>query len=281
MRSMNFSRRFLLCIVATTALIFPVAFGQIPAAESPRTTGMAATQLDFDVVSVKPGKPGCLLVQIGPSPDGFHLQCIPLSALIRYAYGYGAFNDERVLGEPSWIKFEAYDVDAKVEFGDTGTFDKLSLEQKETMLQPILKSRFKLGVHQETKVLPVYALVIGKGGDKLKESSPDDLATKTLPTLRMRGRGKLEGHHCSIKEMLSFLSPLQGRTIVDRTGLSGKYEFTLSWTPNSMTTDAPAEDESRPSIFTAVQEQLGLKLEVQKAPLNVLVVDHVERPSVN
>jgi uncharacterized protein (TIGR03435 family) len=270
-----------LATTAITAVFITVTTGltQTPQApQSPRTTAAPPT---FDVVSIKPAKPGCVTVQIGPSPDGFHLQCIPLSALIRYAYGYGAFNDERVLGEPNWIQSTAYDIDAKVDASDADAFNQLTIEQRASMLQAPLKSRFQLAVHHETKDLPVYALILAKGGPKLKESDPNDATTKTLPTMRMRGHGKLEAHHCSIKEMLSFLSPLQGRTIVDRTGLTGNYEFTLTWAPDTMRSDAPVEDEARPSIFTAFQEQLGLRLESQKAPQDVLVIDHVQKPSEN
>ena len=263
--------------IAKAARVQVDVLAQTP--KTPSTTSTLTTSLVFDVVSVKSAKSGCSLNQIGPSSDGFHLQCIPLSAFLSYAYGYGAFNDERVLGEPGWIKSAAYDIDAKVDAADAPAFDQLGPRQKASMLQAVLKDRFRLSVHDETRDFPVYALVIAKGGSKLKKSNPDDPLTKALPTLRMRGKGRLEAHHCAIQEMLAFLSPLQGRTIVDRTALTAKYEFTLSWAPDTMTTEAPPADESRPSIFTAFQEQLGLKLESQKAPLDVLVVDHIEKPS--
>jgi hypothetical protein len=88
----------------------------------------------FDVVSIKPGKPGCLLEMIGPSPDGFHIQCIPLSLLIRFAYGYMSLDNERVFGEPAWARSASYNVDAKLEAADAAAFDRLTIEQKASML---------------------------------------------------------------------------------------------------------------------------------------------------
>jgi uncharacterized protein (TIGR03435 family) len=235
----------------------------------------------FDVVSIKPGKPGCLLEMIGPSPDGFHIQCIPLSLLIRFAYGYMSLDNERVFGEPAWARSASYNVDAKLEAADAAAFDRLTIEQKASMLQTPLRNRFQLAAHGETRALPVYALVIAKGGPRLKESNPSDASTNTLPTVRMRGRGKLEAHHSAVSQIFPFLSPLEGRTIVDRTGLKGKYDFTLAWDANPPGHEPAPDEEVRPSIFTAVQEQLGLKFEPAKAPLDVLVIDHVEKPSEN
>jgi uncharacterized protein (TIGR03435 family) len=279
---MNSWQGWLVSIAAVAMVQLALASAPSQAQEAPSLLKSATGVPAFDVVSIKPGKPGCVLREIGPSPNGFHIECIPLSMLIRYAFGYMSLSDERVFGEPAWTRSAAYDIDAKVEAQDAAAFDRLTIEQKAAMLQTPLKSRFQLAMHGETRSLPVYALVIAKGGPRLKPSDPSDASTNTLPTTRMRGRGKLEAHHCSIDGIIPYLSPLEGRTIVDHTGLTGKYDFTLTWEPETPSRDPhPQDEEVRPSIFTAVQEQLGLKFEPQKAPLDVLVIDHIERPSEN
>ena len=170
------------------------------------------------------------------------------------------------------------------------------------MIQPILAERFQLKVHWATKELPVYALVVAKGGPKLKEAKPGDTYPNGLKSPDgPRGRGmmrmqwgQLTAQALPVSALVKLLSEQQqDRLIVDQTGLSGVYDFTLKWTPEGpqpamfkgdgggppqpKTTD----ESSEPSLFTAMQEQLGLKLESRKAPVQVLVIDHVERPSAN
>ena len=182
--------------------------------------------------------------------------------------------------------------------------EEVSLKQQ-NMLRALLADRFQLTLHRETKDLPIYALVIAKNGLKLHEAKPDDTypngikgpdgrALKGAHLMRM-GRGELTGQALATDELVRLLSQQLGRTVLDKTGLKGNYDFTLKWTPDDSEApmlkgpaggppsggNAAPPESSGTSIFTAIQEQLGLKLESQKGPVEVLVIDHVEKPSEN
>ena len=160
-----------------------------------------------------------------------------------------------------------YDISAKAE-GDT----PLTRDQARLILQTVLADRFHLKIHRETKDLPAYALTVGKNGPKMKESAADakfSAGQELGPLARMTDR------KTTMTQFAGFLSVYADRPIVDKTGLTGFYDFTLEWSLND------AQDSAAPSIFTAVQEQLGLKLESSRAPVEVLVIDHADRPSEN
>jgi uncharacterized protein (TIGR03435 family) len=175
---------------------------------------------------------------------------------------------------------------------------------RQHMLQALLQDRFKLTLHRETKELPVYSLVVAKNGPKLQEAKPaepdgngirgpDGRPAVGGHFVRM-ARGELNGHSLGMADIVRLLTQQLGRTVLDRTGLTGNYDFTLQWTPDEgqppgfkepaggqgIGSSAP-RDSSWPSIFTAIQEQLGLKLESQRGPVEILVIDHAERPSPN
>ena len=145
------------------------------------------------------------------------------------------------------------------------------------MLQPVLTDRFQLQFHRETRQLPIYSLIPAKNGVSFKKSPPADT---TEAQFRMKS-GQLTCQRCSISLLTQWLTLHAGRKVVDDTGLSDKdkYDFTLQWSPDSSAT--AGESDSGPSLFTAVQEQLGLKLAPEKGPVETLVIDHVERPSEN
>ncbi len=162
------------------------------------------------------------------------------------------------------------------------------------MNRQILTDRFKLTAHNETRELPAYVLTVAKGGPKFKESkyNPDNRGPVHGSGRFSMSRGKLSGQEAEMPFIVSILSRELGRTVIDRTGLTGKYEITLQWTPDgdaappARATDSapgapPSPTDSGPSIFTAIQEQLGLKLESSKGPVPVLVIDHIERPAEN
>ena len=180
-------------------------------------------------------------------------------------------------------------------------FQKLPKEQQETqrglMLQSLLADRCKLKIHFETKEHPTYTLVVAKGGLKLKEADPNNTYANGIKVPEGRPRtgvmmlgpyGKLTGQAIPIPRLAGQLAALIRSPVMDRTGLTGKYDFTLEWSPDEgrgMTMQGAGRptpsDDSGPSIFTAIQEQLGLKLESTKGPVEYVVVDHVERPSEN
>jgi uncharacterized protein (TIGR03435 family) len=175
--------------------------------------------------------------------------------------------DYQVSG-PDWLNTEIYDITATLPPGTTG-------DDVRVMIQSLLADRFKLSFHRESKELPVYALVVGKGGSKLQEVEFGRGSTSGSP-------GHLEATRIAIRNLTEFLSRQTGRPVLDMTGLKGFYNFTLNFTPEA-SPSAPSpetpivESAVGPSLFTAVQEQLGLKLEPRKAPVEILVVDHAEK----
>jgi uncharacterized protein (TIGR03435 family) len=208
---------------------------------------------------------------------------MPPENIVQWAFGI--FLSDQITGLPEWATQERYDVTAKVDDADLAAFRKVTDPiQRTPMLQKILVERFKLKSHYERKELPVYTLVTGKNGIRMTEIQPaiGPNGMKDGGGREVR-RGQIRSMGQPMKPLVDALTREVGRVVVDRTGLTGYYNFTLKWTPDEMTSQgggAP-DDSSAPSIFTAVQEQLGLKLEPAKAPVQVLVIDHLERPSAN
>ncbi len=260
------------------------------------------TPLTFEVASIKPsaedGHRVAIMVQPG---GGLRASGATLKMLMTIAYDV---RDFQISGGPGWISSDRFDILAKSERGsgtDAAPPDPRSItpeqmktaqEQMREKLRALLTDRFQLSLHRETKEQPVYALVIGKNGSKLKESE-----IKEGPRGRMRmGRGELSGDAVQLQMLTQALSNQLGRPVIDRTGLKGNFDFKLEWTPDPSQSgggpfgggapppgiDAPPPpDPNGPSLFTAVQEQLGLRLESQKGPVELLVIDRVEKPSEN
>jgi uncharacterized protein (TIGR03435 family) len=161
-----------------------------------------------------------------------------------------------------------------------------NLTQLRAMMRQLLADRFKLAFHRDTKELSVYAIVVGNGGPKLTKN---DTNPNGLPSLLFRGLGVLPAMNATMADLAGVMqSAVLDRPVVDRTGLPGRYDFTLTWTPDEsqfsglgVRVPPPSADATAPGLFTAFQEQLGLKLDSTKAPVEVLVVDRVERPSAN
>lgn len=213
----------------------------------------------FEVVSIKPAPAGVRNMGIGRGPGGgMNAYNVPLKFLVTYAYDV---RDFQISGGQGWFDSERYDVSAKPE-------SPASQEQLKLMLQSLLADRFKLVLHRETKQLPVYELIVAKGGPKLKES-----AEGTSPSLLTDGKS-ITAAKVTMPMFIRLLSQFLGRSVLDKTGLPGNYDFKLQWTPDEAEGDGP-------SIFTATQEQLGLKLESSKGPVEVLVIDRAEKPSEN
>ncbi len=296
--NLDLNRKFLLIAAAVAAIALPTSFGLLYAAPNGIATqaeNSTAKLPVFEVASIKPGKPGP--TELMMRPDGASLVGVPLQMIIREAY---QVQDSQLLGKPTWIQSARYDLEAKVNGSDVAELKQLSFAQRWAMVQTVLAERFQLRVHWETKELPVYALVVAKGGPRLKQAKPGDTypdGLKGPDGPASGGRmfmqwGQLTAQALPVSALVKLLSEQQhDRLIVDQTGLSGLYDFTLKWTPEGQepamfrgggppeprTTD----ESSAPALFTAIQEQLGLRLESRKAPVQVLVIDHVERPSPN
>jgi uncharacterized protein (TIGR03435 family) len=245
----------------------------IAGALAPRVIAFAQTRPAFEVASVRPHPPGQRA--FGPiSISGSRVTASNFDAfgLIAIAYDLKGY---QITGGPSWIGSTraagtAYDLAAKAA-GET-----VPMDQVRRMLQTLLADRFQLAVHREVKEMPIYALLAGKGGPKLKESPADE----TPPGTRIAGGGdtpvQMTASKGTLDQLVHILTNDQsvGRPVLDKTGLTGTYNYTLEYS-NS------AQNSESPSIFTAVQEQLGLRLESQTASVEVLVIDHVEKPDAN
>jgi uncharacterized protein (TIGR03435 family) len=279
-----FPRHFNRGLTLLTALVL-VTLAPAVRAQTQAPSATSIQPPSFDVISVKPNKTSLGvhgLITTEFTADGFRGTNVPVHTLLLQAYG---LHEGESFGEPAWANSEVFDIEAKVAGPDVAAFSKLDSDQLQAMLRQILAERFGLVAHRETRELPVYAMSVAKGGPKLKEFVFDP----AVPASARRGggvqmsMGMIAAHECTIPYFLSMLSRQLGRTVVDRTGLTGNYDFTLRWSPDNSATSASegAQADTLPSIFTAVQEQLGLKLESTKAPASVLVVDHLERPSQN
>jgi len=260
--------------------------GQIGGAqtEPPAQTAAPIKLPVFAVASVKRNDSPASPFKLAFTSDGVTIENVPLLSIIRAAYGMFNALDDKFIGIPGWASTENFDIEAKVDDADVAEFQKLNFDKRQLMVQALLADRFKLRAHHETRELPIYELVIAKNGPQLQVSEanpvPGDVTT---------GRGQITGKNVGMYRLETALTRAVGRTVVDKTGLHGSYDFSLHWTPDDADTStsqspsgaAHGPDASGPSIFTATQEQLGLKLVPAKGPVEVLVVDHVENPSAN
>jgi uncharacterized protein (TIGR03435 family) len=256
-------------------------------------------QLAFDVAAVKENKSGSTDSRLGGPPSRFTATNLTAFQLITFAYGRQDFEIESA---PDWAKADRFDITAKAD-GDFPIGQPDSFGPQRAMLRSLLTDRFKLVTHTASKQLPIYALITARANKALgPQLRPSNTDCAVIISARLRGQGPAaapltpDGNpDCSaggppgritagtqpMTWLAGTLSQLLQRSVVDRTGLTGTYSFTLTWTPESPVgsgPDAPPIDRNEASIFTALQEQLGLKLESTRGPVDVLVIDHVERP---
>jgi len=228
----------------------------------------------YDVVSIKPHQPGDGSMSWGPTRDGYMARNVMIVLLIRDAYNLTKL--EQISGLPGWALDARFDLEAKMDEDTASALGKLShdrqWQQRQLMLQAALADRLKLKVHHVSRILPVYALVVAKGGSKLKPSQGNEgWWNWSGPAITVRAEP------VSMLAMCLSKLPDVDRIVVDKTGLAGDYDVNLKWTPE----DEQGTPDAGPSLFTAIQEQLGLKLVPAKGPVDTFVVDHVERPSAN
>ena len=249
----------------------------------------------YDAVSIKPNKgDGVMMrVMINQGQDRYAGTNVTLKMLLQYAYGLKT--EDQVQGLTGAPDSSRFDVEAKMDAETVETLKKLSkddaLVQQRVMMQAMLADRFKLKVHHETKELGMYDLVIAKGGFKLKDADPNDSYANGMkapdgtshPGMMRMGMGELTGQGIGMAGVANFLAQRLHKQVMDKTGLTGKYDIQLKWTPDDMPTESHEATgaDSAPSIFTALQEQLGLRLEPVKGPVDTIVVDHVEMPTEN
>jgi uncharacterized protein (TIGR03435 family) len=232
----------------------------------------------FEVATIKLSRPDTQGKGIRVVGRRFTTTNTSLSDLITLAYG---LHPHQIAGAPSWVESDRYDLAAEFE-ADGQPSDA----QWKKALQKLIADRFKLTVHRDRKELSVYAIVVGKTGPKLTKSEGDP---NGLPTTLLRGLGVLTVRNATIADLAGLMqAAILDRPVVDQTGLTGRFDFTLTWTPDEfqfggLGIKAPpaTNNDAAPDLFTAIQEQLGLRLESTKAQADILVVDHVEKPSEN
>ena len=301
-RQLGLKGKLLLLSAASLATIAPVMLGLChrptvlaqtaqPASQAQATDAKA---LAFDVVSVKPHKADDPHTSFGPMAEGYSATNVSLKWMIWTAYDVKM--PDLILDAPGWADSERFDVTAKMDAETVDRFKKLSnreqRKQMDLMLQGMLADRFGLKVHHGMKEVTAYALVVAKSGFKLKEADPkntysDGIQGQKGPTGAgsiAQGLGKLTGQGIPISRLAEDLGDPIESFVEDKTGISGKYDISLHWDPAS---DRDANDGAssgagdEPSLFTALQDQLGLKLIPAKVPMDSVIIDHVDRPSAN
>lgn len=267
------------CVLVTMRLV-PLAAQQ---AVPPDPCG-AAARPSFDVVSVKPAKPNSNF-SISDTADGLSVTS-PLLQLIEMAYSLRNF---QVMGGPGWLSTTGWEVRGKADAPEAD-LSKLSDAEREALrgkhmqqLQSVLVDRFQLQCHMTLKELPVYELVLANGGSKLKPSTAEGPSRGNLgASIRPGGTGHAVGIGVSAERIAAFLSGPAGRLVVDKTGLAGAYDLTLDWIQETgMGGGTDADASAGPTLFTAVEEQMGLSLRPAKATVPIMAIDHVDQPADN
>lgn len=293
-QDLDFPRKFLLAVAGFAAVTAPIAIGLLNApASQAQTHSPAAAQAISYVASVKPNNAVDARTFSEYLPGGrLTATAVTVAQLLRIAYRIQPY---QLVGAPAWISTGRYDIEAKVE-------DHPAPSQQ-ALLRMLLKDRFKLVAHNETRELPIFALVLarsdGKLGPQLIQSAFDCAAYLAgphpppepgrAPNCGARiGLGALSAKAIPMTQLATNLAPFVHRFTVDKTGLAGGFDVELTWTPDQAPSNVAgdalpeaAPSSSGPSIFTALQEQLGLKLVSERGPVDVLVVDHLEEPSEN
>ncbi len=310
-RKLDFGRKLLLSTAGLLALALPLSFGVLNAsvagamgrAQAQSATADAGAPA-YKSATIQPHQPESAdeRSKMMFGPQGFSAHGATLQTVMGFAYGV---QKDMIAGAPDWVSSEKYDIDVRL--ADAAPSDSptpmsakpvggIGIEQLRLTLQGLLADRFKLALHRETRNLDVYELVVAENGSKLKEvkqgyMNPNGINGPEGPlppmgNMRM-GPGELVDNGTTLAPLVEQLSFRLGRTVLDKTGLTGNYEFSLRWTPGEgevgmpkLMEDKPADSassSSRTSLLTALQDQLGLTVESQKAPVQVLVVDHVEQ----
>lgn len=256
-------------LVFATPVVIAQQSGTGQQAASPMSPMAADAHPSFEVATIKPADPS----ETGNFIVGGHRLVIEgqtVNDLISFAY---AVHRKQIVNGPAWLETERFDIDGQADQPGVA-----NLHQVQEMLQKLLQDRFGLKLHREKRDLPIYAITLAKGGPKL---TPSPKNTYGLPTQSGHGQGGQQQRKFTNNSMSDFALGMQNymdRPVIDETNLPGRYDFILRWTPDNVPTTEPG---APPGIFTAIQEQLGLKLEATKGPADVLVIDHIERPSPN
>jgi|ERR1019366_10795451 uncharacterized protein (TIGR03435 family) len=251
-RTLGIRRKLLLSAAGLLAATVPAVIGAVsvspqqPQAQTQTSASAGSTTYEYEVAIIKPSKPGGNGVGLLPAPDGLIARYATLQMLVTAAYG---IENYQLSGAPSWLTSDQYDIDAKMEASVADALQKLSPDQRriarQRMLQALLADRFKLTIRRETSELPVYSLVIAKSGSKLKQATPGDTYQNGLHDVSGHARGAgatmigvnagaltFTGQGVPVATLIKLLATHVDRTIVDRTGLAGNFDFFLQFTAN-------------------------------------------------
>jgi uncharacterized protein (TIGR03435 family) len=249
-------------VLVGTALLVAISY------QGARAQSSDQKPLAFEVASIKPNTSGspdwgmCC-----PGAGEFTAKNASLDRIVAYAF---SVRDEQIIKPPSWTYTDRYDIVAKY----PSTAER-NLRETVAMLRGLLAERFNLQTHHETRELQVYALVLARRDRRLGPF----LRPSTQASPLVTAPGVAGAHAAPISLLTLLLSGMVQRLVVDRTGLTGTYDYELHWTPEATAASEVSPASDNPSIFTAVEEQLGLKLQSTKAPVDVLVIDHVGKPT--
>ena len=272
-------------------------------AQSPSQVGQQ--KHSFEVVSVKPSAAANDSTNVDTTP--YRIRCENVLVRQLLMMGFTIRSESQIESMPDWAKSERFNIDAKVDEETAATMKGLSREERQKwqqeMMQSLIEDRFHLKFHWGKKELPVYILTVAKSGSKLKATVLPPPPPGTAPNAKPRDPGTsfstsnghmvvTNGSMDAFSNQLSHMAEMDGRVVLDRTNLPGKFDWTLDWAPERQQNSfrgadsgnpapAPTADTSKPNLFTALQEQLGLKVEQDKAPVDLLVIDDLERPTEN
>lgn len=247
--------------------------------------GQSAPFYTYDVVVIKPNTSGSGSSGIDRDPGSYKAENVPLKRLIQEAYGVQSA--DQITGLPGWASDAHYDLTAKSDAETAARIGKLTHDESvaaaQAAGQALLAERFHLKVHHESRELPEYALVQAKGGSKLKPGDEMKPNAGGMHTFNLSsGTPTMHADAVRLENLTLFLSRQLHRPVLDRTGLTGKFDMELHWTPDDAApVPADSKAERAPGLLTALQEQLGLRLESIKGPVDMIVVDHVETPEAN
>lgn len=289
---LNFMIARWVCAAVLAGFVVSGAWGQGSPAASATDSKAEAVLLPgatYDVATIKPSDPKAQGGGVGTrSNAAFYSTGQSLKDAICNAYDVMGF---QCLGGPAWLESDDYDIEAKPDSATTEQLLKLSWKQRwpvqQRMQQALFADRLKLKVHYETREMPIFALVVAKAGLKMHEAKAGDTYPSGLKgsdgkafgkgSFMVSSNGTMTAQGISMDALAAQLAGTTSHIVSNKTGLTGVYDFTLQYSNN----DLPAPDSTAPSIYTALEEQLGLKLESAKGPVQVLVIDRVERPSEN
>jgi uncharacterized protein (TIGR03435 family) len=259
------------------SLVYPSAHAQQPAP--------AAKLPTFEVATIRPSKPGRWGEDFDESNNTLTIQNYSLRHLIREAYGLKS--DSQILNAPAWVDNQRFDIVAKMDDAEVARMDKMDGDESDRewdrMLQSLLADRFQLKIARGRRTLPVFALVVVHSGPKFKPTPEKSavVSPDSDPGINIHN-GELTARAASMDnfaDTLTGMRDMANRVVINRTGLTGNYDFQLDWARDRG--DGASTDSPYPHLFTALEEQLGLKLKSARATVDVVVIESAEEPSVN